>query len=857
CVDAQLVDVIPAGLDIVSLPQSIPGQRTVVFDAATRTLTVTFIEILGNPSGRKGLNAGATRNLFVGVRLPVNTPVLDGTSITNTGELSAANAPAVTAAVDVPVTVPQVVRPVAKKTWSDGSAVAGSAEAGTIGINISNQSSSSAQVTQLVATDATPSTWNNFDFTGATVAGLPAGADVGTLQICTIVGGGCADGQYQSGAPTNGATPLSLPLPVGVSNDQVTGVRVVFANGAGSVLPVDLTGGNLAIGTVLRGTDRASGLPIAPATRQTVANCASPSAGVGGTITTGADSCKGYDILPNLVVFGSSKRFFPDTNGNFEANANEFAVLGQNSPVSAIVTVQNKSPFPIGSLTVTEPGAQPSEFNKLDVSDFRVLLPAGATAALVTVTCRSGPNPLPTTFTANQNKLPTGCTGPAASVSVTYTGAIAANATATLGVAGQLNDLVDSSDVATPQNPGNGVSNCADYSGSTSVDGSGSTSGSVCATLPIQLPRTASPGIKTISQTSVPAGQPVLFGLPVINNGNLPLVMPGVADPQVDGAGNPATVGNPFASLRITAVTVTKSGGFTGDVLTEIFDPGLGQWVSYATASPAQLSAATGVRSRATGNLNPGQGFTTTLSTVRRDGVPDGQALQNCVYTIGADGTQYPGIDPWCSPSFVTGAQSASASIAKSITPSSLPRPIPGLPQQLTQVKLAIANNGNLNLRQIQTQDSTPAFFDAVDFLEVDGVNFPAGANQVRLDVCTSVADCAADAFQPGPATSGTPALPVNVTPAQVLGVRFVFSNTNAGFSIVPGATFPNTGPCAGASVCYSVAPRQTLRSDPNTLVPSALQNTATGRFASQLDPGVLKSTPDTQATLTLVPGAP
>ncbi|MET0865581.1 MAG: DUF5979 domain-containing protein, partial [Nakamurella sp.] len=858
CVDAQLVDVIPAGLDIVSLPQSIPGQRTVVFDPATRTLTVTFIETLVNPAGRLGLTAGATRNLFVGVRLPVNSPITDGSTITNTGELSAANAPAVIDAVDVPVTVPQVVRPVATKTWSDGSAVAGSAEAGTIGINISNQSSSSAQVTSLVVTDATPATWNNFDFTGATVTGFPAGANVATLQVCTIVGGGCTDGQYQSGAATNGATPLSLPLPTGVTNDQVTGVRVVFANGANTVLPVDLTGGTLTIGTVLRGTNRVTGQPIAPATRQTVANCASPAAAVGGSITTGADSCKGYDILPNLVVLGSAKRFFPDTNGNFEANANEYAVLGENSPASAVVTVQNRSPFPIGSLTVTEPGAQVSEFNKLDVSDYRVLFPAGATQAVVTVTCRTGANPPPVTYTGNQNKVPTGCTGPAASVSVTYTGSIAANATATLGVTGVLNDLVDQSDVATPQNPGNGVSNCAEYAGSTSIDGSGSTAGAVCATLPIQPPRTASPGVKTISQTSVPEGQPVVFGLPVINNGNLPLVTPGVADPQTDAAGNPGSVGNPFTSLQITAVTVSKSGGFTGDVVTEIFDPATSSWVAYGSAGPTQLAAATGVRSRATGNVNPGQGFTTTISTVRRSGVPDGQTLQNCVYTIGADGTQYPGIDPWCSPSFVTGAQAASASIAKSITPSTLPRPIPGLPQQVTQVKLAIANNGNLSLRQVQTQDTTPAFFDAVDFLKIDGVNFPAGANQVRFDVCTSVADCAAGTFQLGTPTSGTPALPTGVTPAQVLGVRFVFSNTNGGYSITPGTTFPNSGPCASASVCYSVAPRQTLRSDPATQVPSALQNTANGGLESPLQaPGQLQPIPQSQATLTLTAGTP
>ena len=52
--------------------------------------------------------------------------------IPNTATVTADNAPTATDRADVTVDVPRVVRPVATKTWSDGSAVAGTAEESTI-----------------------------------------------------------------------------------------------------------------------------------------------------------------------------------------------------------------------------------------------------------------------------------------------------------------------------------------------------------------------------------------------------------------------------------------------------------------------------------------------------------------------------------------------------------------------------------------------------------------------------------------------------------------------------------------------------------------------------------------------------
>lgn len=870
CTDAVLTDTLPAGLDVTNLPKSVPGRYTVAYDPATRILTVTFVQALRNPPNTIGLPDGSQVQLEVGLRLPTNTQLLDGAKLTNTADLTGSNSAPATASVTTPVSIPLVVTPQTTKGWSPNSAIAQSGDASAITLGVKNASSTSAKVTSLTVEDSKPGTFNNFDFTGATFTAFPAGADQAQLLVCTKTPGTCADADYQAGPVATATGPLSLPAGVGAAD--VTAVRVLFKNTAGTDLPGPDpgAGGAVKLGMLLRSTDRTTGTSIDPKSSLVVNNCAATTAqeSTQGAVA-GSPACANFTIVPNVVALKSGKTFFPDTNGDYSQGNNEYAVVGQSSGVSALMTVQNASPFPVASLTITEPSAtSTNEFTKVDVRSVRVLLPTGAQQAVLTVTCRDGSSPAPRGFTSSQNAIPTGCPAgsPPAQISVTYTGVdalgggtIARNATATLGFTGNLNSLADNSDVPSGGNPGAGVVNCADTAISRDARGSGTGSGTACKTLPLQPPRVSGPGVKTPSQTSVPPGQPIVFGLNLTNNGNIPLVTPGVADPQVDGAGNPAAP-NPFDSLRITGVSVTTSSG-TPPVKLEVYDPAKPGWVAYQATDAALLLRAKGVRATVAGNLAPGQQVNVTISTLLRDGVPNGTPITNCAYTVGADGTRYPGIDPWCSPSLSTGPANADATLNKNIVPGSLPRPLPGLTPQNAQVKLALVNDGNLSLKRLVATDIDAGFFDGVDFVKLDGVNFPPGADRVQLDVCTSAALCAAGTFVAGtPTGSTTPGLPSGVSAAQVRGLRVTFTSSNpanGGYNLTPGSNLGGGGACTGATVCFSVTPRSSLVSTGGP-VPETLTNTVDGGLESILQaPGALQPIKPDDATLTLTNGTP
>src|SRR5699024_576255 len=93
CVNQQVVDVLPEGLDVTSLP-STTNARTVDFDEATRRLVITFTEDLQAPVGATGLNDGGQVAIEIGMRLPAGTGLVEGTTIANTATTEADNAPA-------------------------------------------------------------------------------------------------------------------------------------------------------------------------------------------------------------------------------------------------------------------------------------------------------------------------------------------------------------------------------------------------------------------------------------------------------------------------------------------------------------------------------------------------------------------------------------------------------------------------------------------------------------------------------------------------------------------------------------------------------------------------------------------
>ncbi|WP_338698599.1 DUF5979 domain-containing protein [Streptomyces sp. Q6] len=846
CVDFTVTDTLPAEFEVTSLPQS-TTTRTVTYDESTRLLTVVYKQNLQNPAGKTGLRAGQAGSVEIGMRVPTDTQLEDGATVTNTATVDAENADPKDSSTDVTVEIPRVVKPVTTKTWEDGSAVALSDEESTITLNVRNNSSSSAEVTELSVSDTTEDTFEHFDFESATVTAFPKGADQAHLVVTT------ADGQTHTGADIT--SPGELPMPAGVDPGDVVGFEVVFTNSNGDPLPYDSDGGTVEVTMKLRDTYRSSGDKLEPTDKITVNNCAVPSAKekTDGDVD-GDQACDTYDILPDILVLQPTKRFYPDTNGNFSQDTGEHAVLDENSPVSTEVDVKNASPFPVKSITITEPSAETtSEFDKLDVTKVRLRFPEGATEAKLTVTCADGSTE-EETYTQNATYDVPGACQQVTKVEVTYTGmdadgnpTITESATAGLDLHGTLTDDVTAEDLPSGTSPG--VDNCAGYKGDAGrTDGSGTASGNACKNLPIEAPNTSGSGTKDSSQNDIPADQPVTMNLKVTNNGNKPLVSPVITDPTANPDGSPSTTNNPFDVVQITSVTVSPSDA---PVKLELWDPdangGSGSWVPYDANDAALLERATGVRGSYDGEMSPQTSFTITVVAERRPGVPDGTTLQNC-YSIDAGGDYTPGA-PVCGPSMDTAPASDSASLNKSISPGTLPEYVPGLPRQHADMSLTVANTGNMSAKYLQMTDKDDDFFDAVDLVSIKSNQMPAGANRVQID-----------AYVDGAWVNGTPsssaALPSGVSAGDVVGLRVTYSSTdtaNDGYVIKPECT---TSSCYGILV-LDVSPRPALRSNGEP-VPSHLEDTVSGEFLTKLeDPDKPKAIDPVSATLDLVKGDP
>lgn len=851
CAGMTVTDTIPTDLvvdEAALLAQSNPPAYTITYDEATRTVTIVYAQTLSDPPGTTGWPAGSTApEITIPVTVPDDTVIPDGTRLANTATNVAENAPADSSTAEVVVLVPRTLRPIASKQWADGSAVAGSGESSTITLNVKNESSPTSEVNQLTLSDTSVATFENFDFTGATVTRFPDGADTATLTVTL-------DDDSTVAATAVAPAPANFVLPPGTDLSLVVGFEVSFSNSDGDPLPYDATGGTVEVGMQLRDTVRSTGDPLRPLDRVTVSNCVTASAAdpVAGTVTSD-EACAGYDILPDTLVLGSTKNFFPDTNGNWQQDAGEYAVLGTDSPVTATVEVTNRSPFPVREIVINEPDPDSAtELDKVDIEQVRLRFPDGAIQAVLTVSCQDDtsdtqtyPPPDPTTVDV-ASICPAGVT----SVSVTYTGTdtdgnptISPDATAGLDLHGPLNNLADADDLPGGASPG--ITNCAAYSGDAGRnDGSGTASGAACRDLPIEVPSYAGDGTKTVGQTDVPPGQPIPFHIEWTNNGNVGIFYPVISDPTVGTFGRPVTDGNPFTYLQITSATASVNPDLPLQL--QVYDPVEMQWVEYDGVDPAVLARATGVRARVLALAPPLTRVTIDIATERRPDAPDDITFNNCV-SIGIIVLPNVG-NGFCSDPLQTRPAQAGASLNKSISPSELPRHVTGAPQQYATVDLTIVNTGNLSAQQLQVTDQDADFFDAVDFVDFAAVTFPKGANRVQVD-----------AFVNGAWVEGQPAtaaaLPAGVPAADVTGIRATFSSTsllNDGYVITPCAT-PAT---CGGQLPFRVSPREFSRSDPATPIPDHLEDTASGTFTTKLDPGP-RDIDETTATLDIVDGTP
>ena len=853
CVNFTVTDVLPADLEVTALPPS-NSVRDVTYDAGTRTLTVAYKVPI---SGGVGLLAGSSQTLAIGMRLPTETPVSNGAVIDNTAAVAADNASPASASADVTTEIPVLERPVATKSWSPASALAQSGATSTITVGARNASTNSAHVRELAVADTTSTVFDRFDLASAgRVTRFPAGADRVVVDVCTKpIGSPCVGGEWVSSSPQSGAVPLTLALPGSVSAGDVTGIRYRFSASGGTDLPYDADDAPIAFDVTLRDRLRSTGVDINPTTAQSVQNCASPSlTNAAAASTTGAPACAPFTINPSSAATVATKSLFSDANGDWAADGT--VVVGQNSGVSMKITGSNASAFPVPIMRIDEPSASsPGEFSKLDITKARITFPSGATEATLTVTCRSGADPAPRVFTAPPTVVSVNALGCAdgvypATVSVQFKGEapgtldplIAPKAVAALELHGAASG-VDASDV------GNGLLNCADAFIASNPDSTGSATSTACSTLAVQNP---SPGVgggtKSSNgvQTIVP-GQPLDFTLSFRNSGNIPVSNVVLVDPP-----DPTASNNPFNVVQLSALRAVTASPASR---LEVYDPNVSGYVAYNASDAALLLRAKGIRVTVLGNLAVGQTFQAAYTVLLRAGQPNGVSFKNCA-SIGI-GT--PTSSPFCNGSNVTSENpSSGASLNKIITPATVLRPQVGLADQVITVKHRLQNTGTLYLKRLQMTDVDADFFDAITFVGNLAVNFPKGANRVQVDVCTSVAACAARTFVNGvPTSSSTPSIPVGVVAADVMGLRVTFTNSSGGYTILPAPNFPTSGACPDATFCFQAKVRATLKSNAAP-VPSTLQNTTGGLGESELQtPGSSFTIPDVAATAQVVTGTP
>ena len=828
------------------------------FDPGTRLLTVTFVIPLAsppNPTGATGLPDGATRNIPIGMRLPLETTTTSGQSVSNSATFAGSNTNTVTDTVAVAVDIPRLVRPRATKSWNPASALAQSDTPSTITLGARNASSTSAQVSVLAVTDVTDELYEKMNVTAlGPVTRYPAGADQVRVGVCvnTVP---CTPAGLVAGDLQTGGGPLALPA--GVDPATVTGVRFEFSNSGGAVLPYDPTGGTVEVHVVLRDTLRSNGAPFVPPIRDRIDNSAVPDATdpVAGTVV-GDPATSGFDVIPNITKVTTAKTFVSDTNNDFTADGT--AVAGQAPGAGVTMTVKgtNASGFPVAVMTITEPDpAVPgavATFGQVEASRIRFSRPAGATTTAITVTCRDGSSGSfsPPQASGTLDVAPGFCPAGVypSSVSVTYRGTdVGGNGTIADKAVGGL-DLTGRLLTTTPAGV---LGNCAVSSVDNPVNSSGAATANGCANLTVQPASSSTGGTKSSNTNVIVPGQPLTFTLTAKNNGNLPSSNVVVIDPV-----DPTAASNPFTLVRLTSLQALDTG--TASTL-EVWDPDTGGYVPYVATDAALLSRALGIRATVTGQLQPGGQVRFQYTVLLRDGItPDPNqpvTFRNCA----AIGIGTPNVSsPFCNNSTISIVPgSTGGQIQKLFQPAQLLRPLPGLPTQTSTMKLRVSNTGNLNLKRIVVTDVDHDFFDAYLFAGNVRVNRPPGADRSQLDVCTSLTLCDAGTFVNGtPTSSSTPALPGGVTAGQVFGFRVTFSNSGGGYVLTPGSNFPVGGSCPAASICVDVQPRAALVEGGGPLPVSSQDTVSAAGESSQQAAGETFSIGQSPATLGLVDGA-
>ena len=158
CVDAQLLDALPAELAGFALNQVViqakdvphtitwtvdgtPGTTAPAAITADTRLAVDFTGSIGGPD--VGLENGRTFAITLTLQVPLDMPVGD-TEITNTATTSATNSAPGSSSADVTISVAEVVDLAVSKTWTPSKQTFDEGAASTIDLSVTNASNISA-----------------------------------------------------------------------------------------------------------------------------------------------------------------------------------------------------------------------------------------------------------------------------------------------------------------------------------------------------------------------------------------------------------------------------------------------------------------------------------------------------------------------------------------------------------------------------------------------------------------------------------------------------------------------------------------------------------------------------------------
>lgn len=394
CQDATITDLLPEWIQYVgvsSFPAAAPGTATVTQVGGRDQLALSFTAPVNVPAPATGLPLGSYE-MTIQVRLAADAPwEIDHQTITNTADMTSANAAPVSDHDDIIPVVPTVLKSSASKSYSPDRNFNNPGLATTLTLHGTNETNGG--VDKLIVQDpagATPPTdatspFHYLEFTGFGAATPPAGADAVQAQVYTA-----ADGWT---TVYSGAGPPVYPATGAPATADVYGVRLIFSSTAS--------------GGIQRGADGSAALQLTqrqnvtgiPAT--TVTNTVVSSVELGSASAASTPATANYDIVPYGLQVNAAKSFDADK-----------IKAGQSSTVRLGAT--NSGTAPLRSLTVSEPGAAtPSALaGELTFAGFAngVQWPHGATSATIVYHYADGTlsGPLMTTATDTVPAAPAG-----------------------------------------------------------------------------------------------------------------------------------------------------------------------------------------------------------------------------------------------------------------------------------------------------------------------------------------------------------------------------------------------------------------------------------------------------------------